>query len=62
MADAFLSYSRADEAIVRRIRERLKDAGLSTFLDRARLAAGQPWQPWLEREIADSEACLVFRR
>ena len=60
MADAFLSYSRADEAVVRRIRERLTEAGLSTFLDRTGLAAGQPWLPWLEQEIGKAKAVVVF--
>jgi hypothetical protein len=46
--------------VVLRIRERLKEAGFSTFLDRAKLAAGQPGQPWLEKEIRDSGSCVVF--
>ncbi|MGO9427799.1 toll/interleukin-1 receptor domain-containing protein, partial [Rhodoblastus sp.] len=47
--DVFLSYSRADSAAAETLRARLREAGLSAFLDRYSLPAGQPWQPWLEQ-------------
>jgi len=40
--DVFLSYSRADSAAADTLRARLKEAGLSAFLDRYSLPAGQP--------------------
>ena len=49
--DVFLSYSRADSAAAEALRARLKEAGLTAFLDRYALPAGQPWQPWLEQHL-----------
>ncbi|MFO1049683.1 MAG: toll/interleukin-1 receptor domain-containing protein [Geminicoccaceae bacterium] len=60
VTDVFISYSRADAAAALRLRERLKAAGLATFLDRDQLAAGQEWQPALERGIAGSAAVAVL--
>jgi hypothetical protein len=39
---------------------RLSEAGITSFLDRARLPAGQPWQPFLEKELGRSGAVAVF--
>jgi TIR domain len=58
--DVFLSYSRADGAAAETLRSRLKDKGLSAFLDRYGLAAGQPWQPWLEKRLGDCHALVVL--
>jgi hypothetical protein len=58
--DVFLSYSRADSAAAEALRARLKEAGLSTFLDRFGLPAGQPWQPWLEQQLASCRALIVL--
>ena len=43
--DVFLSYSRVDAAAAETLRARLREAGLTAFLDRYALPAGQPWQP-----------------
>jgi hypothetical protein len=58
--DIFLSYSRADADAAERLRARLKDAGLNTFLDIYGLPAGQPWQQWLERQLAGCRALVVL--
>src|ERR687897_1948237 len=58
--DVFLSYSRADAQAVEAVRARLSEAGVDSFLDRTRLPAGQPWQPFLERELGRSSAVAVF--
>ena len=50
--DVFLSYSRADSPAAENLRARLTEAGLSAFLDRYGLPAGQNWQPWLEQHLA----------
>jgi hypothetical protein len=42
------------------MRARLREAGLSAFLDRYSLPAGQPWQPWLERELGTCGALLAL--
>ena len=58
--DVFLSYSRADSAAAEALRARLKEAGLSAFLDRYGLPAGQPWQPWLEQHVASCRALVAL--
>jgi hypothetical protein len=58
--DVFLSYSRADSAAAEALRARLGDRGLTAFLDRYGLPAGQPWQPWLERHLASCRALVVL--
>ena len=58
--DVFLSYSQADSAAANTLRSRLKEAGLSAFLDRYGLPAGQPWQPWLEHQIGSCRALVVL--
>ena len=56
----FLSYSRSDTAWAERVRLRLTDVGLASFLDRYGLPAGQAWQPQLEAQIAASGCVLVL--
>jgi hypothetical protein len=58
--DVFLSYSRADENAAQRLRNRLKEAGLNTFLDAYGLPAGQPWLPWLEQQLGTCRALVVL--
>jgi hypothetical protein len=58
--DVFLSYSRADSAAAETLRARLKEAGLSAFLDRYGLLAGQQWQPWLEEHLLSCRALIVL--
>jgi hypothetical protein len=58
--DVFLSYSRADAAAAETLRARLREAGLTAFLDRYALPAGQPWQPWLEEHLGTCGALVVL--
>jgi WD40 repeat protein len=58
--DVFLSYSRADSAASETLRARLEEAGLTAFLDRYGLPAGQPWQPWLEQHLKTCRALIVL--
>jgi hypothetical protein len=58
--DVFLSYSRADALAVETLRSRFAEAGLSAFLDRYSLPAGQPWQPWLEEHLGTCGALVVL--
>ena len=58
--DIFLSYSRKDSAAAETLRTRLKEAGLSAFLDRYALPTGQPWQPWLEQNLSSCRALIVL--
>ena len=59
-SDVFLSYSRADANAVQAIRARLSEAGMTSFLDRTRLPAGQPWQPVSREGAGLSGAVAVF--
>jgi tetratricopeptide (TPR) repeat protein len=58
--DVFLSYSRIDADAVGHVQSRLKEAGLSTFIDRDQLPSGQPWLSALAQAIAHSDAVAVF--
>ena len=58
--DVFVSYSRADAAAAETLRTQLREAGLSSFLDRYSLPAGQPWQPWLEEHLGTCGALVVL--
>lgn len=56
--DAFLSYNRDDLAIVQRLVERLRAAGVSVWYDRD-LKPGESWLPALEARPQQSRVCLV---
>ncbi len=58
--DVFLSYSRTDSAAAETLRARLKEAGLSAFLDRYALPAGQLWQPWNEQHLGTCGALVAL--
>jgi hypothetical protein len=58
--DVFLSYSRADSAAAESLRARLKEAGLTAFLDRYGLPVGQPWQPELEQQLSSCRALVAL--
>jgi hypothetical protein len=57
--DVFLSYSRADEAAVRRLADALRGRGLRPFLDRWYLHPGRSWQRELEEQLGRSRAVAV---
>ena len=59
-SDVFLSYSRTDADAVTAVRACLTEAGITSFLDRTKLPADQPWRPFLERELGRSGAVAVF--
>jgi hypothetical protein len=58
--DVFLSYNRRDRAVVERIAERLRRAGVEPWLDRWSLTPGERWQRELETGLEASAACAVF--
>ena len=58
--DLFLSYSTADRAAVEEIRTHLEALGVSTFLDRTNLPAGQPWPQELEQALLSCKGVAVF--
>ena len=58
--DAFLSYNSRDHAAVERIGRRLRDDGLTCFMDRWYLIPGTSWQSALEQAVAGSKAIIVL--
>ena len=60
MFDAFLSYSRSDQAVVETVALHLRRFELNPFLDRWHLAAGQSWQQLLSQRLADCRSVVIF--
>lgn len=57
---AFLSHGSADKPAVEEIGRRLLKLGIEPWLDKWHLIPGDPWQPALEKALAESESCVVF--
>ncbi|MBV8225365.1 MAG: toll/interleukin-1 receptor domain-containing protein, partial [Verrucomicrobia bacterium] len=57
---AFLSHGSADKPAVEEIARRLLKLGIEPWLDKWHLIPGDPWQPALEKALAESESCVVF--
>jgi WD40 repeat protein len=58
--DVFLSHNSRDKAVVERIAERLRRAGLEPWLDKWALVPGGAWQQELGAGLEASSACAVF--
>src|SRR5688500_6908409 len=58
--DLFLSHHSADKPVVRRIAQRLEEAGFRIFLDEWELIPGELWQEQLEEALMTSRACVVL--
>jgi hypothetical protein len=56
----FLSHSSADKPAVEELAHQLAKEGIQAWLDKWNLIPGDPWQPALEKALADSETCAVF--
>jgi TolB-like protein len=59
MADVFISYARADEAVARRIAKALQSAGLDVWWD-AELPAHRAYSEVIERNLAEAKAVVVL--
>ena len=57
--DVFLSYNRADGAVVERIVERLREARLEPWWDRWALTPGSSWQKEIVEGLRASKTCAV---
>ncbi len=57
--DVFLSYSRADQAMVEALARALREQGLRPFVDRWYLRPGRSWQQELEHYLAGCRAVAV---
>ena len=56
----FLSHSRADKPAGEEIARQLAKEGIQAWLDKWHLIPGDPWQPAIEKALAESESCAVF--
>ena len=56
----FLSQSSADKPAVEELARQFAKEGIHAWLDKWHLIPGDPWQPAIERALAESEACAVF--
>ena len=56
----FLSHSSADKPAVEELARRLAQQGIQAWLDKWHLIPGDPWQPAIEKALAESETCAVF--
>ena len=56
----FLSHSSADKPAVEELAHRLAKEGVQAWLDKWNLIPGAPWQPTIEKALAESETCAVF--
>ncbi len=56
----FLSHSSADKPAVEELARRLAREGIQAWLDKWNLIPGDPWQPAIEKALAESETCAVF--
>ncbi len=64
MAQIFISYAREDFKQVSELRQRLKDEGFTTWMDKVDLLAGQRWRPAIEQAVRESHffvLCLSNR-
>jgi tetratricopeptide (TPR) repeat protein len=58
--DAFLSHCSDDKPAVETLAHRLRESGITPWLDKWHLVPGDPWQPAIEQALSDCPACVVF--
>ena len=57
---AFLSHNGADKFLVEELANELERRGVSCWLDKWNLVAGDPWQPAIEEALTQCDTCVVF--
>jgi hypothetical protein len=57
--DVFLSHNSKDKDAIITLARRLKDEGLSVWLDIWKLRVGKPWQDPMEKAIRESGSILI---
>jgi len=57
--DVFLSYRRADTALVLPLRDELRRLGYRVFFDTQSIEGGEDWKRRLERSVAESRALVL---
>lgn len=58
--DAFMSYNRNDEPLVKQIANELIEAGIKVWFDEWEAQPGQKWKKELSRGIRESNSIIVF--
>src|SRR5215471_6245758 len=58
--DVFLSHNSSDKAAVETIARKLKDSGVTPWLDTWNLIPGRAWQPAIEEALEECLSCAVF--
>ena len=58
--DVFLSHASDDKPTVEALARRLREDGVTPFLDKWHLVPGEPWQEALEDALESSRTCAVF--
>src|SRR5215510_12127363 len=58
--DSFISYNNADRVAVEIHARRLRELGLSLFLDLWEIVPGDPFQETIETALNNSATCIVF--
>ena len=58
----FLSHSSADKPAVEELALRLAKEGIQAWLDKWHLIPGDPWQPAIEKALAESENVCGVRQ
>ena len=57
----FMSYSRRDEAVMRRVTDFLRDQGVNVWVDNEKLIPGTPiWEEEIEKAIISAGAVVVL--
>src|SRR5262245_43394089 len=59
MVDVFISYSKADRAVVQRLEAALNAAGFTTWWDKGRIA-GEDFGPTIDRYLAEARAVVCL--
>jgi energy-coupling factor transporter ATP-binding protein EcfA2 len=58
--DVFLSHNSQDNAVIERLAMKLKETGVSPWLDSWNLTPGGDWQEEIDQALLESRACAVF--
>jgi len=58
--DVFLSHNNKDKPAVRELAAKLKEMGLSVWLDEEQLVPGRPWQEALEKVVSTCKSVAVL--
>jgi hypothetical protein len=58
---AFLSHNSADKPAVEELARRFAKEGIQAWLDKWHLIPGDPWQPAIEKALAESRSSLSIR-